>query len=343
MRGESVRTHSVGRSQRHSDARKWTLSDYELTPEEEKDFLRFRAGSKTVDKILTAAGPDWLIEGWLASSATMVDGSPESGKSSLVASMAAAVATREPWLGEPVTTDRQGPVVIIASDPSDMSQWAKKARDLQVNDHDWEIAEFTPERWDAYEDLVDGLESRLLVFDNITSALAGPINDADPTAILAPLGRISSAGTPVVVIAHSGKNTRPGPMGPTAYKAWRRFGINVSGRGDSRTVKRSGNMGSWSDVTLNGTAKGATVEYRLAEDQPKSNRSPKRMDDNAAIADWVVENCQGIGVNETGRRVALAFDGEPSSRITSLKPKGALHKLLKRSGEGGSTAWERVR
>ena len=32
-----------------------------------------------------SAGPEWLIDGWLASSATMVDGPSECGKSSYVA------------------------------------------------------------------------------------------------------------------------------------------------------------------------------------------------------------------------------------------------------------------
>jgi hypothetical protein len=317
--------------------------NYELTPEQEKDFLRFRAGSKTADEILTAAGPDWLIEGWLTSSATMVDGSPESGKSSLVASMAAAVAKGEPWLGEPVTTDRQGPVVIIASDPSDVSQWAKKARDLQVGDDDWEFAAFTPERWDAYEDLADGLECRLLVFDNITSALEGPINDADPTVILAPLGRIATAGTPVVVIAHSGKGGGVGPMGPTAYKAWRRHGINVSGRADRRTLKRSGNLGSWSDVIVNGTRIGAAVEYRLADgDTNKPNRAPETMDRNNDIADWLVLNCQGMTRNATAAAIAQTFYGSAGSYRTSLS-SGPLSRLLKRTVEGGSTVWTRTK
>ena len=195
------------------------MTDYELTPEQELDRLRFYAGSQTIAEVLASTGPDWLIEGWLASSATMVDGSPESGKSTFVASMAAAVANGESWLGQQVTTDRQGPVFVITSDPSDASQWAKRGRDLQVTDDGWAIARFSPDRWDAYEEFADGTGCRLLVFDNITSALDGPINEADPTAILAPLGRVSSAGTPVVVIAHSGKNTGPGPMGPTAYKA----------------------------------------------------------------------------------------------------------------------------
>lgn len=304
--------------------------------------MRFLAGSKTIREALETSGPDWLIEGWLASSATMVDGAPESGKSSLVASMAAAVACGESWLGEPVTTTRTGPVIIITSDPADLAQWAKKGHDLNVDADAWDLVEFTPERWDDYADLTDGLESRLLVFDNITSGIAGPINDADPSSILGPLGRIVSGGTPVVAIAHSRKGGSPGPMGPTAYTAWRRHGINVSGSSDRRTLKRSGNLGVWPDVVVTGTAIGAAVQYRLVDGESKRNRSTQRLDDNATIADWVVGNCQGIGVNQVSKRLAEEFGGAAGSRKTSLV-QGALSRMLKRTGEGGSTTWTRTK
>ena len=78
--------------------------------------------------MLETAGPDWLIDGWLVSSATMVTGQPECGKSSLVASMAAAVSRRDEWLdGAEVSTSRSGPVAIVVTDPSDEIQWAKPA------------------------------------------------------------------------------------------------------------------------------------------------------------------------------------------------------------------------
>lgn len=216
----------------------------------------------------------------------------------------------------------------------------QRGRDLGVADEAWELITFTPEQWQYYADLADGLDSRLLVFDNITSGIEGPINEADPSSILGPLGRIVSAGTPVVVIAHSGKSNSPGPMGPTAYKAWRRHGIHVTGNGDRRTLKRAGNLGSWTDVVVSGTANGAAVEYELTDGQVKTgpNRSKNRLDQNAEIAVWVADRCQGVGVNEVGKRVAAEFGGTEGSRQTALK-SGALSKLLKRTGEGASTRW----
>lgn len=317
---------------------------HELTPDEERGLLRFLAGSSTISEVLASSGPDWLIEGWLASSATMVAGSPESGKSSLVASMAAAVAGGESWLDVPVTTDRTGPVVIVTTDPSDRSQWANKGHDLGVADDAWELITYTAERWSYYADLAEGLDCRLLVFDNITSGLDGPINEADPSSLLGPLGQIVSAGTPVVVIAHTGKGGSKDPIGPTAYKAWRRHGIHVAGSGERRTLTRAGNLGTWPNVVVNGTPRGAAVEYGLVGEQSSSkpNRSPDRLDGNAEIARWIVAKCQGKGVNEVGKLVAAEFDGTPGSRTTALKT-GALSRLLSRRGEGSGTIWALIK
>jgi AAA domain len=129
--------------------------DYELTPEQEISLLRFQAGARTVREVLESAGPDWLIDEWLVSSATMVTGQPECGKSSLVASMAAAVSRRDEWLGAEVSTSRSGPVAIVVTDPSDEIQWAKKALDLGVED--WEIIRFSPERWEGIGDLATSM------------------------------------------------------------------------------------------------------------------------------------------------------------------------------------------
>lgn len=314
--------------------------DYELSPEEERGLLRFLAGAKTIDEILSAAGPDWLIEGWLATSATMVTGLPESGKSTLVASMAAAVASGDSWLGSEVKTERPGPVLVIVSDPSDISQWAKKGADLGISDGAWELINFDRTRWDAYVDLVAELQPKLLVFDNITSALEEGINEANPRAILGPLTRILDTGTPVVVIHHSGKDRSRDPMGPTAYQAWRRHGIHIAGKGERRTLTRAGNLGAWDGVAVRGSELGSAIQFAIDEEASgKPTRSPQRMDDNASMAKWVVANCQGVGVNETGKRLAQQFGGKEGSRITSLKPRGALHPLLERTGEGGRTTW----
>ena len=314
---------------------------HELTPDEERGLLRFLAGSATISEVLASSGPDWLIEGWLASSATMVAGSPESGKSSLVASMAAAVVNGETWLDAPVTTDKTGPVVIVTTDPSDRSQWANKGRDLKVADDAWELITFTSDRWAYYADLAEGLDSRLLVFDNITSGLDGPINEADPSSLLGPLGQIVSAGTPVVVIAHTGKGGGKDPIGPTAYKAWRRHGIHVGGFGEQRTLTRAGNLGTWPSVVVNGTSQGAAVEYALVGEQSssKSNRSPDRLDENAEIARWIVASCQGVGVNEAAKQIAANFPGVKDTTRRQHLLNGPLSKLLKRSGQGDGTHW----
>jgi len=117
--------------------------------------------------------------------------------------------------------------------------------------------------------------------------------------------------------------------------------VHISGKGESRTLTRAGNLGAWDKVEVRGSELGSAVQFELDETKAgKWDRSPERLDDNATIAKWIVDNCQGVGVNDTGKRVAGQFGGTPGSRTTSLKPRGSLHPLLQRSGEGGSTAWQ---
>jgi hypothetical protein len=310
-----------------------------LTSVGELSYLRFVAGAKTIDEVLAGTGPDWLIEGWLATSATMVTGAPESGKSTLVASMAASVVSGNPLLGSEVKTDRPGPVLVIASDPSDISQWAKKGHSLGVPSGSWELITFDRTRWDAYEILAAESQAKLVVFDNITSALEEGVNEANPQAILAPLTRILNAGTPVVVIHHSGKGGSKDPMGPTAYQAWRRHGVHISGKGEHRTLTRSSNLGAWNAVSIRGSEVGAAVRFELDEDgSGKRNRSPLRLDKNAEIAQWVVANCQHVSLNQTAKRIADEFRLTEQTRRQHLM-NGPLSKLLTRSGKGGGTVW----
>ena len=133
-------------------------------------------------------------------------------------------------------------------------------------------------------------------------------------------------------------------MGPTAYKAWRRHGIHVDGSGDRpRKLTRAGNVGIWPEVVVNGTTIGSAVEYKLAEGQPtpRSNRSPDRLEKNAEIADWVVKNCQGVGVNDVAKHIAKEFPGIKESTRRNQLLQGPLSRMLERNGKGGSTAWTR--
>lgn len=94
-----------------------------------------------------------------------------------------------------------------------------------------------------------------------------------------------------------------------------------------------------------GTPKGAAVDYALADEQPRPtrNRSPERLDQNAEIADWVVKNCQGVGLNEVARRLATEFPGVKESTRRQQLLKGPLAKLLKRDGKDDKTRWSRTK
>ncbi|MCF3938390.1 AAA family ATPase [Gordonia tangerina] len=326
---------------------------YELTPEENRQHLKFLAGAMTPSEIAEDEQHSrWLIDGYLASSATMVTGEPESGKTALVAAMAAAVARGDSeFLGEPV--ESSGPVLVITTDPGERHEWRTRADDLDVPDDRWLIADFDPARWDAYLDIATEFGVALVVFDNVTGALSGGINDADPSEILRPLTRIVSAGVPVVALHHSAKSYRAdngrrispdGPMGPTAYRAWRRHGIHVAdvdGFGiERRRLTRKGNLGKRPDVVVDGELLDSAVRFSVVEPERKPERSSETLDRNAEIARWVVDHCQGVTQNRAGEMIADEFDGiSKASAVSHLSRRTSFGALLARSGAGVATRW----
>lgn len=256
-----------------------------------EEFLWENAGARSLFQLRAEAGPEWLIEGWLASSATVVSGRPEVGKSTLVAAMAAAVAKGEPFLGQPVETTRTGPVLVIVTDPGDGSQWAKKAEEHGVAGNSWVIAEFDPSRWSDYTSAALEAECRLVVFDNFTGAMDGNPKDADPSVVTKPLSVFVSHGIPVVGIAHATKSGSSEPMGSTAYKAWRRHGLEITA---DRKVKRTGNMGSFPTASLDSESTSPASDKK-AEDGRKIAELALRAPAGSkiSIAQWIAEHPEG--------------------------------------------------
>ncbi len=77
------------------------------------------------------------------------------------------------------------------------------------------------------------------------------------------------------------------------------------------------------------------------EENPKQQRDKATLDRNAEVADWIVTNCQRVSMNQTAEKVSAVFGGKASSWRQSIL-KGALSKLLIRTGEDTSTEWKRA-
>jgi len=84
---------------------------------------------------------------------------------------------------------------------------------------------------------------------------------------------------------------------------------------------------------------GPWVSRNDFDDKPQQKRLQETLDENARIGHWVVENLQGVGVNQAAVRVADEFNKSRSTCKDKLT-RGAVAALLRRTGEGKSTTWE---
>lgn len=297
-----------------------TTSDRELTDAEERAYGRFLAGFRTSTELLAdAAASRWIIPEYLASTATMVTGASEAGKTSFVAALVAAITRGDSdFLGQPVTLINTGPVVIITTDPGDEVEWANRRNELGMPNDRLLIGSFDPANWDLYRHVAAEEKASLLVFDNITGGLSGGLNDTDPGEVTRPLTSIIREGVPVLAVHHSAKSGSADPMGPTAYKAWRRHGIQVETTGGGLSGRRRlllrGNQGVNKDVTVESSSVGeVSYEYRLHSDEPATkshDRSAETLDFNLEVAKFYVAASLGTLSNvEAGKRLAEQFPG----------------------------------
>ncbi|NKS80616.1 AAA family ATPase [Rhodococcus hoagii] len=297
-----------------------TTDGYELTHAEELAFGRFLAGFRTSSEVLAdAAASRWIIPEYVASTATMVTGASEAGKTSFVAALVAAIARRDAeFLGRPVAPINDGPVVVLTTDPGDEVEWAHRRDELGMPNDRLLIGSFDPAKWEMYRDVAADEKASLLVFDNITGGLSGALNETDAGEITRPLTSIIRAGVPVLAVHHSAKSGSTDPMGPTAYKAWRRHGVHVEtvggGLSGRRRLRLRGNQGVNKDVTVDSSRVGEVAyEYRPHVEEPAAKsheRSAETLDTNLEAAKfYVAENLRALSNVEAGQRLAEQFPG----------------------------------
>lgn len=319
-----------------------TTDDHELTDAEERAYGRFLAGFRTSTEVLSeAAASRWIIPEYVASTATMVTGASEAGKTSFVAALVAAIARRDPeFLGKPVALINDGPVIIITTDPGDEVEWAHRRRELSIPDDRLLIGSFEASNWDLYRYVAADEKASLLVFDNITGGLSGGLNDTDAGEITRPLTAIiRGAGVPVLAVHHSAKSGSTDPMGPVAYKAWRRHGIHVDtvggGLSGRRRLRLRGNQAVNKDVTVESESVGeVSFRYRLHSDEPAAkshDRSAEVLNLNLEAAKfYLAQNLGAVSNEEASHRLAEQFPGTRTAGTfrNHLGRDGAIRKVI---------------
>jgi hypothetical protein len=308
----------------------------------------------------------WVFPDAICASVTMIYGRSNVGKSYLVASLLLSLLMEDrDFMGmQPTDTTKLWKPAILWTDPGSDEEYADRIHtalaDVDVAVPVYHIGRTArADEWEALTDHLLAEGHNFVVLDNLMGA-TGDTNDAAVmTTVFDGLTRLTTHGAPVVVVHHESEKGAliPGapPMGASAAVQKSRVWIQV--RQTAKRKLRGGNTALVIQSNLLEQPQEIVAEpmtgpdYRVLhrgpwvtrseaeDDKPKPDRSKATLDTNLAIAQWVVSDCQGKGTNEAAPLIAARF-GKAESTARDQLMRGAVSKLLTRTGEGKSTRWE---
>jgi hypothetical protein len=188
------------------------------------------------------------------------------------------------------------------------------------------------EAWVEIGQASDG--ASLVILDNLTQFVPGSLNDDSSVRVVYDeLQHISQQGTSVCVLAHtSDKRNQFGhassvPLGTSVIRTVPRWFVYVKRNGKGLSLSLSGNAGNPWQLTLTGPTKRPrfeVVETMTADElalRRQRNRSTRKLDENAQIAQWFqghpgvtykdaiprIKTDLGLDVNPT--RISRALNG----------------------------------
>lgn len=265
----------------------------------------------------TETGEEWLIEGLVCDSLTLISGEPKAGKSALALHTVRSLITGEPILQKEVkkTFNRIG---WMGFDFKWQREVSERAPDLL--DNIFYIDPVHYENYDGWNQVIQEivtLQLDFLVIDHLYGLGAGAELDRQHSAqtVLAPLKHIiKRIGIPILLITQAGKMANGRAAHSVALEGLARWMLRISGQGKlTRKIQAIGNNSATEElkVKLNPTEL-VLVENSKAESKPRRREInlPERARfilQNATFADlsdatqlgkWVAK--QGWGINTAG-------------------------------------------
>lgn len=317
---------------------------------------------------------DFIIPDVISSSTTLLYGESKVGKSYLVCSLIAAMATEGKFLDHPIET-RPWKIAILGTDDNAGIEYQKRINTVLPDGMVPEIEAFqlpimrTMEMWrDLYEVIInDGFN--FIVLDNITQAINGDINSQrDVNEFFDGVRLFVHYGIPVLIIGHSSEKTGPGgkstnPFGSSAVTQNVRHRIFAYKQNGYIFLQFKGNHISeefrmkirpeagarftvvekktLEEINARNAEKKAEREAKKVEDQQKKQeRSKATLDRNEQIIQHVVDNCQGMKAAAVAKSIAEKFGGSVSTYTSNLSAGRSFASQLKTDGSGGWTRTE---
>lgn len=240
---------------------------------------------------------EWVYQGIVCDSYTMIVGAPKQGKSLIAVNIAAAYSRGEPFLDiSPATGNEPKNVLIITTEANGDKENVRRLNDINA-DMDRVFINKVGSRGipeEAYGAAEAG-NIGLVIIDNVIGLCRGvDINKPEAvTAISNATERFNLAGVPVVFIHHTSKGTGNNPvnssMGNAGIAGLMRHLVGVTRHKDVTTLSTNGNLESSTfKVKFDDKGKASLVDSGDGDTSP--NRDTKTYDSNKQIADLAVRS-----------------------------------------------------
>lgn len=303
------------------------------------DSVSYSEALKLADK-----GETWIVENMIGSATTLLYGEAKSGKSFLVSALIKSLATGADFLEKPVPQDRDFSVAVCWTDDRGAQEYSERIRGVMPDGTTPKVRFYhlplmqTREMWQTLYGQVMAGGHNFVVVDNMAQTLNGTVNDdAVVRQFFDGVRLFVRAGIPVVVVAHSsdkaGMNGRKPetPLGSgyiTQAVRWRVFARRS--RKGNITLKFMGNHAEPYEMTLeHGVGARFEVLDVKSPEELKAGaagaaraRSRERLDDNAALLDWLNTNCHGMTLAEAAEKHAANIGIKPNAAKQRINRAG---------------------
>lgn len=292
----------------------------------------------------------FIIDKLVHRNATMVNGIPGAGKTTLAAHIATAIASgASKCLGQAVR--RHGDVVVIATDPGDVDEW--KHYHIHAGDdwpHNVYVGGNPRGRWDALVAQVAKIDPALFILDNVLGVIDGDIisNEAG-SRIISELDRVIALGVPVLAVHHSSHVQNEGggyskrPMGSTVWSAWHRHKVTVSESGSNTvTLSTEGNVAARATLTLDREQdEDGQIRFSLVRQEDEVDhrlRAAETQRERVGLVNSQIVGNPELASAETQRKIAAEL-GIPQTRVSrAFRAAGGFDKFEHVPGVG----WRRL-
>lgn len=287
--------------------------------------------------------PEWLIEGIVGASSTLLYGEAKVGKSFLVSALIAALTTGTDFLGKPVPQDRDFNVAVCWTDDAGPNEYGKRINEVIPEEFSPNVTFYelplmrTPDMWDRLHLKIVSAGHNVVIVDNLAQCLHGSINQDDVVrSFFEGIRMFTRDGFPVIVVAHStDKAGATGfksdkPMGSAVISQSVRWRIFASrSRQGNMKLKFMGNLAEPYEMTIKHVGPGARFTVVGTEkEKSERNRSKEVLDRNKEMADYIKEHHPGGTKREQARALESKFGGSQETYRKWLKPRGTIGVLL---------------